>query len=138
MPDRFSKEIRSRIMSRIRGKDTKPEIKLRKALHGLGYRYSLRHRFSEIRCTPDITMVSGKTVVFVDGCFWHRCPRCFRAPKSNRRYWGPKIERNVQRDKEQTRWLRRHGWKVIRVWEHQIRENLGRTAERIAMKIEEK
>ncbi len=120
MPDKFSKEVRSRIMSRIRGKDTKPELELRRALHRLGYRYSLRHRFPEIRCTPDITMVSRRTVIFVDGCFWHKCPKCFRAPKSNRRYWDQKIARNVERDKEQTRWLKKHDWKVARIWACEI------------------
>jgi DNA mismatch endonuclease (patch repair protein) len=138
MADIFSREMRSRIMSSIMGTDTRPEMEMRKALHRLGYRYSLRHRFPEIRCTPDITMVSRKTVIFVDGCFWHRCPKCFKAPKSHKRYWGPKIERNVRRDKEQTRWLRRQGWTVIRVWEHQIRENLGRSVENIVKKTKYK
>lgn len=122
MPDKFSKDVRSRIMSRVKGKDTKPEVRLRKALHRLGYRYSLKHRFKEIRCTPDITMVSRRTVIFVDGCFWHKCPKCYKEPQSNREYWLPKIERNIERDNEQTKWLWKHGWKVIRVWEHELAE----------------
>lgn len=124
MPDKFSKEVRSRIMSAIRGKDTSPERALRSALHKAGYRYSLKHRFPEIRCTPDIVMVSRKTVIFVDGCFWHGCPKCFRAPKSNTKYWGPKIAANIARDRRQDRWLRKNGWRVIRVREHDIDGNI--------------
>ena len=63
----------------------------------------------------------------MDGCFWHRCPKCFKAPKSNKRYWNQKIKRNVERDKEQNKYLRKNGWEVIRVWEHQIKYNLEKT-----------
>src|SRR3989338_2643761 len=123
MADRFPKRVRSRIMSRIRGRDTAPELILRRELHKRGFRYSLRHRFPEIKCTPDIVMVSRKTVIFVDGCFWHGCPRCFRSPKSNRRYWGQKIRENRERDKRQNRWLRKNGWRVLRGWGHRITDN---------------
>jgi len=58
----------------------------------------------------------------VDGCFWHKCPKCFKQPKSNKEYWVPKIQRNVQRDKEQNLYLKRNAWKVIRIWEHDIKE----------------
>lgn len=131
MADKFSKKTRSRIMSRIRGKDTKPEITLRSALHKLGYRYSLKYRFKELNFRPDIVMVSRKTCIFIDGCFWHRCPRCFKAPKSNKRYWNPKIARNVERDREQNRYLRKKGWKVIRIWEHEVEKNPERCINRI-------
>ncbi len=135
MVDKFSKEVRSHIMSRIRGKDTTPEKIIRTALHKGGYRYSLKHRFKEIRCTPDIVMVSRKACIFVDGCFWHGCPRCFKAPKSNRRYWEPKIKRNKERDKKQNRYLKKQGWKVIRIWEHEINNNLKKAVEKAINKI---
>lgn len=120
MTDKFSRKIRSKIMSRIRGKNTRPELILRRELHRRGYRYSLRYRFKEIKCTPDIVMVSRKICIFVDGCFWHGCPKCYKEPKSNKRYWIHKIKRNKDRDKEQTKYLRKHGWKVVRIWEHEI------------------
>ncbi len=118
--DTVSKAVRSRIMSRVRGKDTKPELRLRRALHRAGYRYSLHKYFPEIRCRPDITMVSRRTVIFVDGCFWHKCPEHFRMPESNVEYWGPKLARNVERDREKDEWFEERGWSVIRVWEHDV------------------
>ena len=99
MTDVFSKEVRSKIMFSIKGKDTKPEIKLRKELFHRGYRYSLKHRFKQLNFTPDIVLVSRKTCIFIDGCFWHKCPKCYNMPKSNVKYWQRKIERNIQRDR---------------------------------------
>ncbi len=134
--DRFSKETRSRIMSKIRGKDTAPEILLRKELFRRGYRYSLRRRFPEHNFRPDIVMVSRKVCVFVDGCFWHRCPKCGKLPKSNKSYWYPKIKRNTERDREQDAFLKGKGWKSIRVWEHELNEDFGKTIEEIISSIE--
>lgn len=135
MADVFSKETRSKIMSCIRGKDTKPEIMLRKELFKRGFRYSLKHKFKELNFTPDMVMISRKTCVFVDGCFWHKCPECYERPKSNKDYWERKIERNIQRDKEQNEFLKSKGWNVIRVWEHEILENLDQTVGRIMDEI---
>lgn len=130
----MTKGKRSKVMSAIHSKDTVPERILRKALHMSGYRYSLKHKIGNIR--PDMVLVSRKICIFIDGCFWHKCPKCYRAPSSNRKYWLPKIERNVSRDKEQTRLLKKAGWKVIRVWEHEIRKDANKTADRIAKKLE--
>ena len=135
MVDKFSKKTRSMIMSRIRGNDTKPEIALRKALFRKGYRYSLKYRFKELNFKPDIVMVSRKICIFIDGCFWHRCPICFKEPKSNKRYWRPKLERNVERDKQQNQFLKKEGWKVIRIWEHQINKNLDKLLIKTIKKI---
>lgn len=135
MTDVFSKETRSKIMSSIRGKDTKPEIMLRKALFRRGYRYSLAHRFRGLNFTPDMVMVSRKVCIFVDGCFWHKCPRCYDEPKSNRKYWKKKIERNVKRDREQDKFLEAKGWHVIRVWEHDILGDFEETVKRIMDEI---
>lgn len=131
MTDKFSLEVRSNIMSKIKGKDTKPEIRLRKALHALGYRYSLKKRFKELNFRPDIVMVSRKTVIFLDGCFWHKCPKCFKAPKSRKEYWGPKIARNVERDRMQTEFLKKNGWKVIRIWEHEVNKDMEKVLKKI-------
>ena len=136
MADQFSKEVRSKIMSKIRGKNTKPEIALRKALFRQGYRYSLNYRFKELNFKPDIVMVSRKTCIFIDGCFWHMCPKCYRPPKSNKKYWVPKIERNRERDRQQNRFLRKNGWKVIRIWEHEIKNNHKKTIDKISKIID--
>jgi len=137
MPDRFTTEIRSKIMSKIRGKNTKPEILLRKSLFNLGYRYGLNHRFKTLNFKPDLVLVSRKTCIFVDGCFWHGCPRCYRTPKSNQGYWIQKINRNKERDQEQNRFLRKNGWKVIRIWEHEINENLEKTLSKVNSKLQD-
>jgi len=134
MADKFSKETRSKIMSKVQ-RNSKPEQVLRKALFRLGYRYSLNHRFKELNFKPDIVMVSRKICIFIDGCFWHKCPRCFKPPKSNKRYWNPKIKRNMERDKQQNYFLRRNGWKVIRVWEHELNQNLKKCITKIEKKI---
>jgi len=135
MGDSFSKKTRSKIMSSIRGKNTSPELSFRKALFRKGFRYSLNYRFKELNFRPDLVLVSRKTCIFIDGCFWHKCPKCFRAPKSNKRYWGPKIRRNVERDKEQDAYLKKHGWKVIRVWEHEIRCDLDKAVKKAMKKL---
>jgi DNA mismatch endonuclease, patch repair protein len=135
MADKVSKEIRSHIMSKVQ-RNSKPEQILRKALFRRGYRYSLKHRFKELNFRPDMVMISRKACIFVDGCFWHRCPRCFRAPRSNKRYWGPKIARNVERDREQDIYLKKHGWTVIRVWEHELRRDLEKSLKKIERKIQ--
>ncbi len=119
MVDKFSKEIRSRIMSHIRGRDTQPELSIRKALYAHGRRYRKNYRIG--RKTIDIAFVGPKIAVFVDGCFWHGCPSHGNRPKSNLRYWNAKINANVARDRTTNSELRSEGWKVIRVWEHRIK-----------------
>lgn len=131
MADIFSREARSKIMSAIRSKDTKPEILLRKKLFNQGYRYSLKYRFKELNFRPDIVLVSRKTCVFVDGCFWHKCPKCYKPPRSNRSYWVPKLDRNVERDSEQNRFLRKNGWKAIRIWEHELWKDADKSVKKI-------
>ena len=135
MADKFDKETRSRIMSKIRGKNTKPEILLRKKLFQEGFRYSLKYRFKEKNFIPDIVMVSRKICIFVDGCFWHKCPKCFKEVKSNKKYWKNKIDSNVKRDKAQNKFLVKNGWKVIRVWEHEINNNVEKIKNKILKKI---
>jgi len=115
--DRISKKTRSKIMRAIKSNNTKPEILLRKALSKLGYRYKAHYGPFKI----DIAFPSKKIAIFVDGCFWHQCPWHSHKPKTNKSYWVPKLKRNVLRAKKINVKLRRLGWKVIRVWEHELK-----------------
>lgn len=121
MVDTISKQHRSWNMSRIRSKNTRPELKVRSAIHREGYRYSLHNR--KLPGKPDLVLKKYKAVVFIHGCFWHHHKGCKRAnlPKSNRQYWLPKIDRNVGRDKENRKTLKKMGWKVIIIWECQTK-----------------
>lgn len=108
-------------MAGIHRSDTTPERALRSALHRLGYRfrkdYPIRIDGKLIR--PDIVFTKRRVAIFVDGCFWHCCPEHGRRPRVNDEYWSPKLQRNVARDREQTRALETAGWLVLRVWEHE-------------------
>jgi DNA mismatch endonuclease, patch repair protein len=126
MADTISAEIRSKIMSQIRSKNTKPEIIFKKTLKGSYIRYQ-----PKVYGKPDFANKKRKIAIFIDGCFWHKCPECFKPPKSNKKYWIPKIQRNVQRDKQITRELKERGWKVYRFWEHEIMKNPDRCARKI-------
>ncbi len=107
---------RSEIMSRVKSKDSGAERALRSALHAEGLRFRLHHRVE--RVTVDIVFPGPKVAVLVDGCFWHGCPKHATYPKSNQDYWLPKLAENKDRDKRQSVCLRKAGWRVIRVWEH--------------------
>lgn len=118
MADRVSEATRSYIMSRIRGKDTKPELLLRRALHRAGFRYRLHAR--KLPGTPDIVLPRYRTAIQVRGCFWHtHTCRDGHLPQSREDYWGPKLEANRLRDRRDDRRLRKIGWRVIVVWECQ-------------------
>lgn len=115
---------RSRNMQANRRSDTKPEVRLRKALHHLGYRYrkDLLIRLPELRVRPDIVFTKRKVAVFIDGCFWHVCPQHGRQPTTNEWYWTPKLQRNLERDNAANTALREAGWTVLRIWEHESLE----------------
>ena len=101
--------------------DTKPELALRHALHRLGYRYRKDYRLdldSGRRVRPDIAFTARKVAVFVDGCFWHACPEHGSKPRANEWYWGPKLIKNVERDRVNDAALILAGWTVVRLWEH--------------------
>lgn len=109
-------------MRAIRRVDTAPELALRRALHKLGYRYRKDLRLDLSggqRTRPDIVFTSRKIAVFVDGCFWHACPEHGRKPTVNETYWGPKLQRTVDRDAAATSALEADGWHVLRIWEHE-------------------
>lgn len=129
MTDIFSKKKRSEIMSRVKATETGIEIKFRKALWSAGYRYrkNVRGYFG----TPDIVLKKYKTVIFVDSCFWHGCKKHGTMPKTRKSFWKNKIERNIERDKEVVKYYKREGWKVIRIWEHEIKKNIEKTADTV-------
>lgn len=128
MADVLTSSQRSYCMSRVRGVDTSPEMKLRKAFWHLGLRYRVKNRLPG---RPDLVFRSFNTVVFVDGCFWHSCPKHSVAPKTNREFWQVKLQGNIERDRRVNQWLLGLGWRVIRVWEHEVRTDPERTAERL-------
>ena len=109
-------------MSRIRGKDTKPEVAVRSLLHCMGYRFRLHKR--DLPGNPDIVLPKHRTVVLVHGCFWHRHARCKYAytPKSRVEFWQKKFAENIKRDTRTRKALRREGWKVIVVWQCELRD----------------
>ena len=121
MADNHSKEVRSMNMSHIRSKNTKPEELVRKYLFSKGFRY--RKNVRKLPGCPDIVLPKYKTVIFVNGCFWHKhdCPR-FVWPSSNQEYWIPKITSNVERDERNYSMLRNEGWTVIIVWECELKK----------------
>lgn len=111
---------RRRNMQAIRRSETKPEARLRSALHRAGLRFRKDHRLDLPggRVRPDIVFTRARVAVFVDGCFWHACPEHGRAPTQNIAYWGPKLQRTIERDHNNTAVLHECGWTVIRIWEH--------------------
>ena len=113
---------RSANMRANRRADTGPEMALRRALHGAGYRYRKDHRLDlapGVRVRPDIVFTARKVAVFVDGCFWHCCPEHGTQPTANTWYWAPKLSRNTARDRAADAALRQAGWMVVRLWEHE-------------------
>ena len=130
MSDVFTRAKRSEVMSRIRGHGNKAtELALAKLLraHGItGWRRRQQH-FGK----PDFTFARERVVVFVDGCFWHGCPKHLNMPVNNRPFWEKKLSANTARDRLVTRTLRRHGWRVLRIWEHDLPKNPGRCIRRI-------
>lgn len=117
MTDVFSKEKRSWIMSRVKGRDTKPEMLVRSFVHRMGFRFRVHRR--DLPGNPDIVLPRHRKVIFVNGCFWHghkRCPRSKR-PATNKSVWNKKLDANIERDKHCRKELRRMGWKLLVVWQ---------------------
>lgn len=134
MADKISPEHRSWNMSRVRSKETKPEKRVRSLLHGLGFRF--RKNVRSLPGVPDIVLPKYKTVIFVHGCFWHQHKGCVKShiPKSNIEFWTAKLGRNADRDKQHAKNLKAAGWRVIIVWECQMKD-LPALAEKLEKKI---
>lgn len=134
MADRLSAEARSRIMSSIREKNTKPELTVRRLLFAAGYRFRLHDVL--LPGKPDIVFPGRRKVVFIHGCFWHQhekatCPIRGK-PTSNTQYWLPKLERNAARDKENRSALKQLGWRSFVVWECEVKGSIEKTITKIA------
>ena len=138
MADIFTREKRSWNMSRIKGKNTKPELLLRTLLHRRGFRFRLHDK--KLPGKPDIVLPRYKTVIFVNGCFWHRHSGCRYAytPKSRQEFWYKKFETTVKRDKEKKEKLKEEGWDVIVVWECELKKDGDNIASKISSRIKKK
>lgn len=120
MTDCFTKEQRSDVMRRVKSKDTDPEFRVRKYLHKLGFRYRLHQK--KLPGSPDIVLSKYKTIININGCFWHGHNNCKRAvlPASNHEYWEKKIQKNMDRDKENKKRLAELGWNVVDIFECEL------------------
>lgn len=123
MIDTLTREERSERMRRVRSRDTKPELELRKLVWTLGYRYRKNRR--DVIGQPDIAFIGRKRAIFLHGCFWHRhhCASGRRAPKSRRAFWNAKFKKNVQRDARVMREMKATGWRALVIWECELRDH---------------
>lgn len=137
MTDIFTEQKRSEIMSKIRGKDTKIEVMVRKWLFSHGFRYRKNDR--RYPGAPDIVLPKYKTAIFVHGCFWHCHTVCgnWKPPKTRPDFWMAKFERNIERDKRKIQELENQGWRVIVVWECELKKNPGLRLEKLLKEIVE-
>jgi DNA mismatch endonuclease (patch repair protein) len=127
---------RSENMSRIRGKNTKPELIFRSALWAAGLRYRLHAKTPVGR--PDVVFPGPRVAVFIDGGFWHGCPEHYVRPRSRDEFWSAKLDENLSRDRRQTLELEKLGWRVVRVWEHEVFENLKELVELVREAVQAK
>lgn len=137
MPDTISKEKRSWNMSRIKGKDTSPEISVRSYLFRSGFRF--KKNVTSLPGKPDIVLPKYKTVIFINGCFWHHHEGCKFAtiPKTRTDFWKAKFERNILNDKKNTDLLESCGWKVITLWECSLKKEFAKTMGRLIENLNE-
>jgi DNA mismatch endonuclease, patch repair protein len=133
LTDVLTRNQRSYNMSRIRYRDTGPELNVRRLLRRAGVRgYRVNYG---IAGKPDLAFVKRKIAVFIDGCFWHRCPVDFKEPQTRKAFWIGKVERNVARDREVGQRLSEEGWTVMRFWEHDIRRDPDRVVSEIVRAV---
>jgi DNA mismatch endonuclease, patch repair protein len=129
MADVLTPEQRKHNMSRIRAKNTGPEAKIRKLLSAKRIRgYRLHYNLPG---KPDIVFTKKKIAIFIDGCFWHKCPVDYQDPETRKEFWMKKIQSNVDRDKKVNEQLKNDGWTVIRIWEHEIRKEPEKAVKKI-------
>lgn len=127
--DIVSKEKRSEIMSSIKSKDSEIEIDFRKLLWKSGLRY--RKNVSKYLGKPDIVLKRHKTIIFIDSCFWHGCKKHCRIPSTRKKYWIDKISNNQKRDLRINRKYKKNGWRVIRIWEHNLKKQSEKTLKKV-------
>lgn len=133
--DIWSKQKRSEVMSKIRGKNTKPELILRSQLFRHGFRFRIHQK--NLPGKPDIVLAKYKTAIFVHGCFWHYHKDCKegRIPSTNSKFWQEKLLKNIEKDEKHIAELKEMEWKVIVVWECEIEKNLVQTLEKLIHEI---
>ena len=129
MADVLTKRQRSFNMSRIKGRDTALELKMRGLIYKRGLRGYRLH--PKLTGRPDLVFSKKRCAVFFDGCFWHRCKRHGAIPQTHKIFWKEKLKRNTQRDKEVNVHYKKIGWKVLRIWEHEIKKDPGKAVGRI-------
>lgn len=137
MTDTLTKEKRSYLMSRVKGKDTKPEMIVRKYLHSHGLRYRLHVKL--LPGSPDIVLKKYKTIIFINGCFWHGHENCpySRLPKTRAEWWRIKISNNIKRDQEKHSQLHKLGWNIMTIWSCQLKpSNRKKTLEEIVLLLQ--
>ena len=122
MADRISEQQRSYNMSRVKSANTEPELRVRRLIHAMGYRYRLHDR--SLPGTPDVVFSRKKKAIFIHGCFWHQHDNCpgSRRPASNQDFWNTKLDRNLQRDSQNQQRLTERGWDFLIVWECELRD----------------
>lgn len=132
-----SSEAISKVMRANKGKDTSPEIRLRAALRKAGL-LGYRLHWKAVPGRPDIAYTRYKLAIFVNGCFWHRCPTCaLLMPKTNSEFWNAKLKRNVERDKRKIAELEEAGWSVLICWEHEIRNDLDACVQKVSGRLKD-
>lgn len=130
-----SPETTSKIMKSIRSQDTKPEKSVRHILYSAGYR-GYRVNYKKISGSPDICFTKWKIAIFVNGCFWHRCPYCNPSnPSVNKEFWDRKFRKNVERDKRYRKQLREENWEVVTIWECKLKKNPEYQVNRVIIKL---
>jgi len=128
MVDNLTKEQRRKCMSNITSKWTIQERKVHNFLKGNKIKHKMHPKLIG---NPDILLTNTNTVVFLNGCFWHKCKKCYKEPKTKRKYWIPKIANNVKRDRKNTILLKEHDFNILKIWEHEIKENFEKTLNKI-------
>ena len=131
--DPFPPEERRRVMRAVGRNDTRPELRLRRALWSAGLRYRLQRKIAGTR--PDLCFVGVKVAVFVDGCFWHGCPDHYSAPVHNSSFWNEKLRKNQARDRRDDRRLETAGWSVLRYWECEVLVEVTRIVEEVGQRV---
>ena len=123
MADNVSKKVRSSVMRAIPSRGTRPEVLMRLGLVRSKFK-GWRMHSAQLPGKPDFVFPIKKVAIFVDGCFWHGCKECYRGPKSSKRYWSSKLRLNMDRDAKVRKALMSKGWRILRFWEHQVRNNI--------------
>ena len=126
--DTFTKEQRSHCMAQIKSKWTSCEKKLHNYLKGNHIKHVMH---PQMNSNPDILISKKKLIIFVHGCFWHKCPKCYREPSSNRKYWVNKVQGNAKRDKKAIKFYKNNGYKTLTLWEHEVKKNIDNAVAKI-------